>query len=67
MHRHSCTPRCLITLVLLALSSCSSPYPVQQTVMPQLPPTPGPTPMLQPLDLIILHTNDVMGYTEPCG
>jgi hypothetical protein len=26
----------------------------------------SPTPR-QPLDLTVLHTNDTMGYTEPCG
>jgi predicted outer membrane protein len=27
---------------------------------------PEPTPTPQPIDLIVLHTNDAMGYTEPC-
>jgi nitrous oxide reductase accessory protein NosL len=31
--------------------------------VPRVQPTPTP----QPLDLVVLHTNDVMGYTEPCG
>ena len=26
-----------------------------------------PTPILQPIDLVLLHTNDTVGYTEPCG
>lgn len=36
-----------------------------------LPPTPtalpSPTAQLQGFELVVLHTNDVRGYTEPCG
>jgi putative hemolysin len=30
-------------------------------------PVPTPTPMPQSLELTVLHTNDTMGYTDPCG
>jgi 2',3'-cyclic-nucleotide 2'-phosphodiesterase (5'-nucleotidase family) len=30
-------------------------------------PTPVPTTAPKPLELTVLHTNDTMGYTEPCG
>ena len=30
-------------------------------------PSPTASPTLRPMELAILHTNDVMGYTEPCG
>ncbi|GAB4402571.1 MAG: hypothetical protein Kow00123_12980 [Anaerolineales bacterium] len=34
-------------------------------------PTPAPSPTAtqapQAFDLVILHTNDVRGFTEPCG
>ena len=35
------------------------------TVTPLPTATPVPTP--RPLELTVLHTNDVVGYTEPCG
>ncbi len=28
---------------------------------------PPPTATPQPFDLVLLHTNDTVGYTEPCG
>ena len=43
-----------LAAVGLILFGCSSPVP-----------TPTPTP--QPLELTVLHTNDTLGYTEPCG
>ena len=30
-------------------------------------PTATPKPTARPVELTILHTNDVVGYTEPCG
>ena len=27
----------------------------------------SPTPEPKPLELTVLHTNDTIGYTEPCG
>ena len=30
-------------------------------------PVPTPTPTPQSLELTVLHTNDTLGYTEPCG
>ena len=27
----------------------------------------SPTPEPKPLELTVLHTNDTLGYTEPCG
>jgi hypothetical protein len=36
---------------------------------PTQTPTPVPTPTLAPqsLELTVLHTNDTIGYTDPCG
>ncbi|MBC7222794.1 MAG: hypothetical protein H5T59_00705 [Anaerolineae bacterium] len=31
------------------------------------PPTATPTASAEPFVLVIMHTNDVRGYTEPCG
>lgn len=42
----------------------SSPVPAS-TPVPTQPPTPEPT--RAPLQLVILHTNDNWGETEPCG
>jgi len=30
-------------------------------------PVPTPTPIPRPLELTVLHTNDTLGFTEPCG
>jgi len=56
----------------------TSPLPVPTntsmlapTDTPVSPPTNTPTPVSttapKPLELTVLHTNDTMGYTEPCG
>jgi hypothetical protein len=42
----------------------SSPVPTS-TPVPTQPPTPLPT--RAPLQLVVLHTNDNWGETEPCG
>jgi len=50
----------------------NTPLPTP-TNTPPPPPTKTPTPVLtstpapRPLELTVLHTNDTMGYTEPCG
>lgn len=38
-----------------------------QTSVPTSTPVPSPTPTSEPLQLVILHTNDNWGETEPCG
>jgi hypothetical protein len=41
------------------------------TPLPTATNTPRPTPtetlVAQPLELVVLFSNDTMGYTEPCG
>jgi len=37
------------------------------TPRPTATPSPTPVPTPRPLDLAVLHTNDAVGYTEPCG
>jgi len=67
--------RLVLTLLALALlpfaTGCSpQPTPTPQptaTPPPTATPRPTPTPTPRPLDLVVLHTNDVLGYTEPCG
>jgi len=44
----------------LLLSSCGGPPPTPTA----LPATTEPP---QAFELVVLHTNDVRGYTEPCG
>ena len=69
-----------LAAVGLVLVGCSSPAPglasnplLTNTPMPTPtktllpPPTWTPTPVPQPLELTVLHTNDTLGYTEPCG
>jgi len=62
----------------LLLAGCSvvvsTPIPKPTATPTQRPtktatPTPEPTttPVPQPLDLAVLHTNDVLGYTDPGG
>jgi hypothetical protein len=56
----------------LALLGCSSPTAeLSATRLPvptnTPPPVPTPTPIPQPLELTVLHTNDTLGFTEPCG
>jgi hypothetical protein len=63
-----------LVFLLLATASgmvgCSAPEP---TSTPQPTPTPKPTarptasPTPPPLDLVVLHTNDALSYTDPCG
>lgn len=64
----------LLMLVLgLAASGCATggaevaaPASVAQTTR-QLPSLATSTPMPAPLPLVVLHTNDNWGETEPCG
>jgi hypothetical protein len=56
----------------LALLGCSPPTPEPGTTRLPAPtntpsPVPTPTPIPQPLELTVLHTNDTLGFTEPCG
>ena len=51
-------------------SATPTPQPTptpQATATPKATATPAPTPTLGPLELTVLHTNDLLGYTEPCG
>jgi predicted component of type VI protein secretion system len=50
-----------VSLVLFGCSS-SAPNP-RSNPLPALSPTPVP----QSLELTVLHTNDTLGFTEPCG
>ncbi len=52
--------------------STESPSPVPTptptpTVSPTQTPTVSPTPTAMPIQLVVLHTNDNWGETEPCG
>jgi hypothetical protein len=49
----------------LALDSPILPDPSTLTVEPTLVPTPTPAPVQ--IELVVLHTNDNWGETEPCG
>jgi len=53
----------------LGLAGCS-PQPTATpgpTATPRPSPTPQPSSTPQPLALTVLHTNDILGYTAPCG
>lgn len=59
----------LLAATLLLLSSgCTVAV---STPTPKIAPTatrkPTATAQAAPLELVILHTNDALGYTEPCG
>ncbi|MGB9879884.1 MAG: hypothetical protein ACPLRM_03890 [Anaerolineae bacterium] len=57
----------LLPVVIASLAiACSAPEPTP-TPQPTATPKPTPTPTPRPIDLVVLHTNDVLGYTEPCG
>ncbi|MGQ9586228.1 MAG: hypothetical protein ACUVXG_12605 [Anaerolineae bacterium] len=47
-----------------AIPTPPPPTPVPPTSVP-MPSTPGAAP--EPFILVIMHTNDVRGYTGPCG
>lgn len=50
----------LLAVLMLIAASCSSPgTPVPSSF------TPTPTP--EPIELVVLHTNDTWGYVFPCG
>jgi hypothetical protein len=74
------TPRRLVLrfVSLLALGmfvvSCATVTPdagLQSSLLPaktSLPTrTPSPVPTREPIQLVVLHTNDNWGETEPCG
>ena len=46
----------------LSVSPVSTPMPV-----PSSTPSVAPTPVAGPVRLVVLHTNDNWGETEPCG
>jgi hypothetical protein len=52
-------------------SGVSPPQPVSplatSTAVPTATPVPTPTPTAAPVQMVILHTNDNWGETEPCG
>jgi predicted component of type VI protein secretion system len=50
-----------VSLVLFGCSS-SAPNPSSNPL-----PVPIPTPLPQSLELTVLHTNDTLGFTDPCG
>jgi hypothetical protein len=63
-----------LVFLLLATASgmvgCRAPEPTstpQPTSTPRPTPKPTASPMPQPLDLVVLHTNDTLSYTDPCG
>ncbi len=53
-------------LATATLAPTSTPLPTP-TPLPTSTPTPMPTPALSPIQLVVLHTNDNWGETEPCG
>jgi PBP1b-binding outer membrane lipoprotein LpoB len=64
----------LLLLGALLATGCASGGPAASaTPVPTKPPTPvptkPPTPTESPkaFELVIVHTNDVRGYTDPCG
>lgn len=60
MYRTALRAITLLVAAALLLSECggSAPSPI---------PAPTATERPRAFDLVILHTNDVRGYTEPCG
>jgi hypothetical protein len=63
-----------LVFLLLATASgmvgCSAPEPTstpQPTSTPKPTPRPTASPTPEPLDLVVLHTNDALSYTDPCG
>jgi len=60
LHRTPLRILALFAVAVLVLSGCGAE---------STPPTPTPTlaPSPQAFDLVLLHTNDVRGFTEPCG
>jgi hypothetical protein len=71
------TAQVLLMLLALALTPFATGCSPQATATPaptatprptRTPtPMPTPTPTPRPIDLAVVHTNDVLGYTEPCG
>jgi hypothetical protein len=62
-----------IGLALFGCSGIMSTLTPTPTSTPTRPPTPIPTstptrtPTPRPIELTILYTNDIWGYSEPCG
>jgi 2',3'-cyclic-nucleotide 2'-phosphodiesterase (5'-nucleotidase family) len=59
--------RFLITITLTFVAFGCTPVADTPTPLPTPTSTPTPTPTPQPIDLTVLHTNDTVGYTKPCG
>lgn len=73
----SCIGMCLLAAWVLLLAGCSATHGAESTLLasPLSTPIPIPTatqqvvasPTLGPVMLVVLHTNDNWGETEPCG
>jgi hypothetical protein len=60
----------LLLATALGMVGCGTTEPTstpQPTSTPRPTPLPTASPTPEPLDLVVLHTNDVLSYTEPCG
>lgn len=55
---HAAAVSILLGALLLAGCTLVGVEPLQTTVPPEPP---------QAFELVLLHTNDVRGFTEPCG
>jgi len=56
----------ILCLVAVACAPGQTSYtPIPTPAGPARPPT--ATPVREPFILVIMHTNDVRGYTGPCG
>jgi hypothetical protein len=59
----------LLALTLLVPSrgplAAARPTPTLPLATASPPQTDTPPPI--PVDLVVMHTNDVLGYTDPCG
>jgi len=68
MQRSRLETTCLLwmtmAVLLLAVAGCGAVGAVSSATATPAP-TPTPTPL--PFDLVVLHTNDVMGIMQPCG
>ncbi|MCS7286965.1 MAG: hypothetical protein RMK30_08075 [Anaerolineae bacterium] len=53
----------LSAALILNLVGCFLASSPPEKAYPALTPTPTP----QPLELVVLHTNDTWGYVLPCG
>jgi len=65
----ACAALGLSALLCGCVSSVTPTVAPTPTPLPSATPKPSPTahPTARPMELVVLHTNDVVGYTEPCG